>query len=297
MPSSQHEPAADHPVRGIALLIVAVFFFVLLDSTSKHLSDRWPVSLLVWIRYAVHLLLMSALLAPRLGRRLVSTRHPWLQIVRAGCLLTTSWFIVAALQRMPLAETTAIVFLAPLMVTVLARLLLRESVSPLRWLAVGVGFLGVLMVARPGDSMDHRGVWLALCAACAFAGYQILTRQLSPTERPLTLLFYTALVGTVLMSFALPWIWHGPRPDPIALSLMIGMGVFGGIGHFLLIQAFRCTPASTLSPVLYIQLAWATVLGWMFFGQLPDAIGMLGITVIGAAGIMTALAGRTATSR
>lgn len=284
-------------MRGIALLVLAVFFFVLLDSTSKHLATRWPVSLLVWIRYGVHLLLMSALLAPRLGMRLVSTRRPWLQIARAGCLLITSWFIVAALQRMPLAETTAIVFLAPLMVTVLARLLLRESVSPLRWLAVGTGFVGVLLVARPDGAMDHGGVLLALCAAGAFAGYQILTRLLSPTERPLTLLFYTALVGTVLMSFALPWIWHGPRPDPIALSLMIGMGVFGGIGHFLLIQAFRCAPASTLSPVLYIQLAWATVLGWMFFGQLPDAMGMLGIAIIGAAGIMTALGARTAAPR
>jgi len=279
-------------VRGIALLILAVFFFVLLDSTSKHLAARWPVSLLVWIRYAVHLLLMTVVLAPRLGRRLVSTRRPGLQIVRGGCLLLTSWFIVAALQRMPLAETTAIVFLAPLMVTVLARLVLHESVSPLRWFAVLVGFVGVWLVARPGDAIEHTGVLLALCAACAFAAYQILTRLLSPTERPLTLLFYTALVGTVVMSCTLPWTWQGPRPDPMALGQMIGMGIFGGIGHFLLIQAFRCTPASTLSPVLYIQLAWATVLGWAFFDQLPDSTGMLGIAIIAAAGVMTAMGAR-----
>jgi len=284
-------------VRGIALLVLAVFFFVLLDSTSKHLATRWPVSLVVWIRYAVHLLLMTVLLAPRLGRHLVSTRRPLLQIVRGGCLLLTSWFIVAALQRMPLAETTAIVFLAPLLVTVLARLVLHESVSPMRWLAVVTGFIGVWLVARPGTAIEHTGVLLALCAACAFASYQILTRLLSPTERPLTLLFYTALVGTVVMSFALPWIWEGPRPDLPALGQMIGMGVFGGVGHFLLIQAFRCAPASTLSPVLYIQLAWATVLGWAFFDHLPDSAGMLGIAIIAAAGIMTALGARTVPTR
>ncbi|QID19752.1 DMT family transporter [Nitrogeniibacter mangrovi] len=274
------------------MLVTAVLFFVLLDSTSKHLSRHWSVSLLVWVRYSVHLLLMSALLMPRMGRRLVSTRRPALQIVRAGCLLITSWFIVAALQRMPLAETTAILFSAPLLVTVLARLVLHEHVAPLRWAAVVLGFVGVLLVARPTGDVDLTGLALALCGAGGFAGYQVLTRLLSPTERPLTLLFYTALVGTVCMSVALPWIWAGPLPDARALMQMTSMGVFGGIGHFLLIQAFRLAPASTLSPVLYVQLAWATLLGWLFFDQLPGPIGAVGIIVIGIAGVMTALAAR-----
>ncbi len=287
--------AAPHPLRGIVLLVFAVMFFVLLDSTSKHLSAQWSVSLLVWIRYSVHLLLMTVLLGPRLGRHLVSTRRPALQVVRAGCLLITSWFIVAALQRMPLAETTAIFFSAPLMVTVLARGLLREPVNRLRWAAVVTGFVGVLLVARPAGAIDAHGLLLALCGAIGFAGYQVLTRLLSPTERPLTLLFYTALVGTVLMSFALPWIWHGPAPDLRAIVQMGSMGIFGGAGHFLLIQAFRDAPASTLSPVLYVQLAWATLFGWIFFDQLPNATGTLGIVIIGAAGIMTAWGARTAT--
>ena len=281
-----------HPLRGIALLVFAVMFFVLLDSTSKHLSTHWSVSLLVWIRYSVHLLLMTLLLAPRFGWRLVSTRRPLLQAVRAGCLLVTSWFVVAALQRMPLAETTAILFCAPLLVTVLARLLLHEQVSRLRWAAVAIGFIGVLMVARPAGAIDAHGLLLALCAATGFAGYQILTRVLSPTERPLTLLFHTALVGTVLMSLTLPWIWQGPAPDLLSLVQMASMGIYGGLGHFLLIQAFREAPASTLSPILYVQLAWATVLGWLFFDQLPDAGRGAGIVVIAAAGIMTAWGAR-----
>ena len=285
-------PDADHPLRGIALLVIAVLFFVLLDSTSKHLARQWPVSLVVWIRYAVHLLLMVALLAPRHGTRLVATGRPGLHILRAACLLVTSWFIVAALQRMPLAETTAIMFSAPLMVTALASRLLGEQVGRLRWIAVWFGFVGVLLVAQPTGDIDINGVLLALCAATGFAGYQLLTRLLSPTEQPLTLLFWTALVGTVGMSFTLPWAWHGPAPDLWSGTQMVAMGIFGGAGHLLLIKAFRLAPASTLSPILYIQLAWATLLGWLFFGQLPALSGLAGIVIIAAAGIMTALAAR-----
>lgn len=293
--SSVAPQANEHPLRGIALLVIAVLFFVLLDSTSKHLSQQWPVSLVVWIRYAVHLLLMVLLLAPRHGLRLVSTRRPRLQIVRAGCLLITSWFIVAALQRMPLAETTAIMFSAPLMVTAMAGRLLGEQVGRVRWAAVVLGFMGVILVAQPTGDIDLIGVLLALCAATGFAAYQLLTRLLSPTERPLTLLFWTALVGTVLMSFALPWAWHGPTPDAWSATQMVAMGVFGGTGHLLLIQAFRHAPASTLSPILYVQLAWATLLGWVFFGQLPAWTGLIGILIIASAGVMTALASRRKT--
>jgi len=282
-------PGGDHPLRGIALLVVAVLFFVLLDSTSKHLSQQWPVSLVVWIRYAVHLMLMVIMLAPRHGLKLVSTRRPRLQIVRATCLLITSWFIVAALQRMPLAETTAILFSAPLMVTAMAGRLLKEQVGPARWVAVALGFIGVLLVAQPTGDIDLTGVLLALCAAGGFSAYQILTRVLSPTERPLTLLFWTALVGTVLMSISLPWAWHGPRPDLWSALQMAAMGIFGGAGHLLLIQAFRQAPASTLSPILYVQLAWATAFGWMFFGQLPIWNGLLGIAIIAVAGMLTAV--------
>jgi len=287
-----HDASPGHPVRGIALLVLATLFFVLLDGTSKHLSSQWPVSMLVWIRYSVHLLLMVLVLAPRMGTRLVRTRRPGLQIVRAGCLLVTSWFVIAALQRLPLADTTALLFSAPMVVTVLAHLLLKESVGRLRALAVVLGFVGMLLVARPSGQMDLQGLLLALCAAAGFAGYQLLTRLLAPTERPLTLLFYTALVGTVLMSFALPWAWAGPRPDATALVQMLSMGLFGGLGHFLLILAFRNAPAATLSPVLYSQLAWAILLGWLFFDQIPTLPGLLGIAVIGVAGVMTALGGR-----
>jgi len=289
MSRSQHPLAGEHPLRGIALLVLAVLFFVLLDSTSKHLSQQWPVSMVVWIRYAVHLALMVIVLAPRHGLRLISTRRPALQIARAGCLLITSWFIVAALQRMPLAETTAIMFSAPLMVTAMAGRFLGEQVGRLRWGAVVLGFVGVVMVAQPTGDIDLTGVALALCAASGFAAYQILTRLLSPTERPLTLLFWTALVGTVLMSFALPWAWQGPRPDAWSAIQMVAMGVFGGAGHLLLIQAFRNAPASVLSPILYIQLAWATLLGWLFFGQLPGMVALAGILVIATAGLITAV--------
>ncbi|MCB1960864.1 MAG: DMT family transporter [Rhodocyclaceae bacterium] len=281
------------PLRGIALLVAAVLCFVLLDSTSKSLSQHWPVSLVVWIRYSVHLALMTILLAPRHGLRLIATRRPGLQVLRALCLLVTSWFIVAALARMPLAETTAIIFTAPLLVTLLARFMLGEQVSALRWLAVGIGFAGVLVMVRPDSAaLPAAGIALAFIGACGFALYQVLTRTLSPTERPLTLLYYTALVGTAGMTVALPWYWGGPIPNAPQMLLMLAMGCLGGLGHFLLIRAFSLAPASLLSPILYVQLAWATLIGWLLFDQLPDPARLAGITIIAAAGVLTAVDAR-----
>lgn len=278
--------------RSVVLLLGALFLFVLLDATAKHLGRTYPIPMLVWSRYAVHLLLMVVFLAPSMRARLIATQRPGRQVVRALCLLGTTFFGMAALAHMPLAETTAIVFAAPLLVTLLARPLLGEHIGALRWAAVVVGFVGVLLIARPGSGLVAEGIALALGAALTYAIYQILTRQLTPTENPVTMLFYTALIGTLGMTLALPWIWSGPMPDLLDAAMIVSLGIYGGTGHFLLIRAFRGAPASVLSPILYIQLVWATLVGFLVFGHVPDGAALAGILTIAAAGAIIALDSR-----
>lgn len=283
-----------HPGRGIAFLLAALVFFVLLDATAKHLSAQWPVPLLVWARYTTHCALMVALLAPRLGRRLLRTDQPGRQILRALMLLATTLCIMGALAHMPLAETTAVAFAAPVLVVILARPMLGEAIGPLRWVAVAMGFGGVLLIARPGSGLSAVGLALAGCGAVFLAIYQILTRAMSSRENPVTMLFYTALIGALAMTPALPWVWSGPRPDGTQTLLIAALGIFGGTGHFLLIRAFREAPASLLSPISYAQIPLAALFGWLAFDHLPPAHAFAGMAVIAGAGILLAWDSRRA---
>lgn len=285
---------AQHPLRGMLLFMLALMLFAMLDATSKHLTASFAVPLLVWARYALHFLIMLVFVAPSMRSRLVRTDHLALQIVRALALVATTGCAMAAFRTLPLAEATAVVFLAPLLVTVLAGPFLGERIGAGRWAAVTVGFAGVLLIARPGGALDLVGVLWALAAAASYALYQILTRRLSHIEHPLTLLFYTALVGTAVMSAALPWFWVDAAPSPLQGLLIASLGLYGGVGHFLLIRAFRLAPASTLTPFTYTQLVWAALLGWLVFGHVPDAATGAGMAVIAASGLWLALAHRRA---
>lgn len=285
-------PPAQHPLRGIALFMLALMLFASLDATAKHLAAFFAVPLLVWARYVVHFLLMLVFVAPAMRAELVRTANPRLQIVRALSLLATTGCGMAAFRVMPLAEATSVIFLAPLLVTLLAGPLLGERIGRSRWLAVLVGFGGVLLVVRPGTDLNPAGILWALGGAFSYALYQILTRRLSHAEHPLRLLFYTALVGTAVMSAALPWFWVDASPAPQQWLLIASLGLYGGVGHFLLIRAFRLAPASTLTPFTYVQLVWATLLGWIVFGNVPDAISATGMAVIAASGLWLALGAR-----
>lgn len=275
----------SRPLRGIGLLVLSVMCFAGLDATSKSLSQTYAVPLLVWARYAFHLLLMLLFLAPSYRWRLVATRRPVLQSVRALMLVGVTGFAMAAFRFMPLAETTALLFVTPLVVAVLAGPFLRERVGAARWIAVVVGFGGVLLIARPGGAVTAHGIVLTLAAAACYAIYQIQTRILTPTEDLWTMLFYTALVGTAAMTLGLPLYWGGPWPDLPDALLIASLGIYGGTGHFLMIGAFRHAGASTLAPFLYTQLIWAGLLGWIIYDHLPDAGSVVGMLVIAGSSI------------
>ncbi len=283
---------AQHPLRGILLFMLALMLFALLDATSKHLTATFAVPLLVWARYTLHFAIMLVFVAPSMRLQLVRTDNLALQIVRALALVGTTGFAMMAFRSMPLAEATAVLFLSPLLVTLLAGPFLGERIGAGRWAAVVVGFAGVILIARPGGALTLAGVLWALAGAACYAAYQLLTRRLSHAEHPLTLLFYTALVGTAVMSLALPWFWFEFSPSTRQWLQIASLGFYGGVGHFILIRAFRLAPASTLTPFGYTQLIWAGLLGWLVFGHIPDALSAAGMAVIAASGLWLALGER-----
>ena len=276
-------------LHGILLFLIATLLFAIHDATSKYLIPFFAIPLLVWARYVVHLSIMLIAVAPSMGRELVVTRHPWLMSLRALTLVGVSLLFQSALKLLPLAETTAIVFVTPLLVALLAGPLLGEKVRLKSWLATLAGFCGVLLIARPGGAMSASGVAYALGSALCYAAYQILTRQLSASEPALRQLFYTALVGAIAMSLVVPTYWNALLPTPAQALLIVSLGLTAGAGHFLLIRAFRQTPASTLSPLLYVQLVWAMLLGLIVFGQLPDLLTTIGMVIIGTSCLSLAL--------
>lgn len=277
---------SPNPLRGIWLLLLSQLLLAAMDATGKHLSLTFSVLLLVWARYTVHFVVMCVALLPSRGLSLFATRHLPAQIIRALLLLATSTFGILALRTMPLAETAGLAFVSPLLATLLAGPWLGEKVGRSGWIAIVIGAIGALLISRPGGALPLPGVLLVLASALAFSVYQILTRQLSQTENSMTMLFYTAMGGAVCMNVALPWIWSGPAPTWPQTLQLLSLGVYGGVGHLLVIHAFRNAAVSVLTPFMYLQLIWATLLGWMLFDHIPDKLSVVGMMVIVFGGIV-----------
>ena len=279
--------AHPHTLRGALMIMTAVAMFVVQDSISKYLSRFYPVPAIVWARYVFHLLLVLVALGPRMGLGLVRTRRLRVQLVRGLLLALSTLFFIFAVKQMPLAESSSISFLAPVLVTLMAAFILKEKVDLARWLAVAGGFVGVLIVIRPGSGLFAWASLLPLGTATCFAYYQILTRQLAHLENPYTSIFYAGLVGSVLMSFTLPYVWTMPQSLNHAL-LFVAIGIVGGSSHLIMIKAYDCAPASRLAPFSYTQLIWVVLVGYLVFGDFPDNWSLIGIAVIMASGIYIA---------
>jgi drug/metabolite transporter (DMT)-like permease len=269
-------------------MLAALFCFAVLDTTGKYLSQRYPVGMLVWARYLVPAIVLGAVLYPRMGRDLLATERWRLQIARAALLAGVSFLIMGGLRSIPMAEGTSLFFITPLIVTLLAGPVLGERVTPTHWLLALFGFSGVLLIARPDGELPLGPVLMLLAGSLLYALYQLATRRLAPTERPLTTLFYTALVGAAISSAALPASAHSDMPGWLDAVLVLSLGVSGMAGHFLLIRAMAFAPASTLSPLIYVQLVWATLMGWAVFDQLPGASAVGGALIIVVSGLLSA---------
>lgn len=290
--SSVASTHADHPLRGISLLLCALLLFAGMDTTSKFLGAFYAVPLILAVRYIMHCLLMFTILLPSQGKRLLRTQRTGLVLVRAASLALASILVNSALLRMPIAEASSIVFLSPVLVMLLAGPLLGERIGGLGWLATLLGFGGVLLIIRPSGGLDTLGVIFALGAALATTLYFLLSRVLATTESTAAMQFYAALVGAVIFGLTLPWYWPTSWPGLTDSALLLSLGVYAGLGHFLLTAAYRYAPASLLAPINYLQLLWAGLLGWLVFGDIPDALSLLGMLVVAFSGVLIALKSR-----
>ena len=277
--NSNSARAAPSALAGILFLVVAVACFAVLDTAVKYVGAAVSVVVSVWFRYAFQALAVSAFMLPRHGKRLLQTAHPRFQWLRGLLLTAISALAFISLQYMPVGAFTAIVMTAPLVVTLLAALFLKERVSPLRWLLVAGGFAGTLLIVRPGGAVLGWASLLPLTLVLMYAWFQILTSQMARTENPLTMHFYTGWVGAALSSLALPLFWT-VLPDARTLALLILIGLMGTVGHFLLILAFARAPASTLTPFIYSQVGFAMFGGWLVFGHVPGTWELAGIALI-----------------
>lgn len=284
----------SHALMGIGLLIAATACFAVLDTSVKLAGAAVSVLLVTWFRYVFHAVATTAILLPWRGRAALRTGHPRFQLLRGSLLLSLSLMGFVALQRMPVGEFTAILMVTPLAVTLLGATVLREHVTAGQWLLVVGGFVGVLLVVRP-DSGDigWAGV-LPLAMVFISAWFQILTARMARTEDPLTMHLYTGWVGALATSALLPFVWQSVT-ELRTFALLLLIGVMGTIGHLLLIMAYQRAPASTLSPFLYTQIAFAMLTGWLVFGHIPGPIELTGIALIVACGAVNGW--RTARSR
>ncbi|WP_442595333.1 DMT family transporter [Parapusillimonas sp. JC17] len=282
------------PFVGIGVLVLSSWALSGLDASGKWVMGA-GVSLVVlcWVRYVVHLLLVLGLVLPARGAKVLRTKRPGAQITRGGVMLLATLSFFTTLRYLPQAEATAINFLAPLIMLAVAPWLLKEPARLSRWVAAGVGFLGVLIIIRPDAGLHPLGTLFGLLTACLFATQFIATRRLA-AEDPFTTLLWSGAVGSLLLTVALPFVWPTIQPMLAALDawqwmVLVSTGFWGALGHLLQIQAYRYAPASMLAPFLYLQIVSAATLGWLIWGQFPDPLTWLGIAVICASGVTIAL--------
>jgi drug/metabolite transporter (DMT)-like permease len=284
IPSPASADARRARLTGIALMCGAVGCFAFLDATAKYLGRHMDVIEVVWARYTFGFLLALVWSNPLNRPGLMRTGWPALQIGRSTLLLGSTMLNFFALRYLQLDQALTITFSTPFFVAALSGPVLGEWVGPRRWAAIGVGFLGVLVVTRPGLDAVHPAVLLSAAAALCYAAYALSTRILARTDSNQTTLFYSNLVGAVVMLPAVAMVWTTPDSVLIA-ALMLATGALASIGHYLLIVAHRLAPASVLSPFIYSQLAWTVALGYAVFADVPNRWTMAGAATVIASGL------------
>jgi len=268
--------------RGILAMLFAFLAFSVMDTIAKHLTGSMHPVQVVWARYTSQTLFIVILLAPRL-RVLARTASPGLQLLRSGLLFSATLLFFIGLKLMELAEAVALLQTAPLIITALAALVLGEAVGIRRWSGVCIGLIGALIIIRPGLGVFQPAALLPLGAAACLAAYQVATRMLSGADGIWTTMLYTAGVGTLIASAAVPFFWTTPSMNEAAL--MTAIGVIGGFGHLSLVYGLGQAPASMLAPFNYTALVWATIFGFAFFAELPDPMTLTGAAIIVGAGL------------
>jgi drug/metabolite transporter (DMT)-like permease len=272
-------------------MCVACALFPVQNGIVKLLTGLYPFQEVVWVRLAVHLTLMGALFLPRRGLTLLRSRAPLQQIVCSAGLLGSMVFFFSSARYIGVTEAIAISFVAPLVVTFLAWPLLGERITFLRLASVVTGFVGVVIVIRPGSSVFQWASLMMLASAVFYAIYQIVVRRVAAVDSPATTAFYCALGCTLVMSFFVPFHWKTPD-NWRDVALMVSLGISGGFGHYCVARAFSYAPANLIAPLNYTQMIGSVVVGYLMFAEIPDFYTWLGSAVIIAAGLLVGWQGR-----
>ncbi|RCW88758.1 DMT family transporter [Paracoccus lutimaris] len=275
------DPARKTQMRGIALLLMAIVIFSLMDATAKYLGQNYPPAQIVWARFVGNLLIVLVIFGPRLRSTLVSTR-PGLQLARGLSHIASSGLFFTSLQFIGLAEATAIMDINPVLITLAAAIFLGESIGLRRILGIAAALVGALIIIRPGAGVLHPAAILPLIGAFTYAAGAVLTRM-TRGDSTATSVLWSALVGSVLSSFVVPFFWQPIDPGHLWAFLLIGF--LGAVSQALLIRAFALAEASAIAPFGYTGLVWAGLWGFLFWGTIPDLWTVTGALIIVAAGI------------
>ena len=275
-------PRPSDSRRGILWMFLSTLVFAVLNLAIKLLTETYPVVEVAWARLTFNVLFLIVLFRHRLPVVMKSAR-PARQLGRSLLMCVVTIFIFTSLHLVPLADFTALMFLAPIIVTALSMPLLGERVGPHRWAAVLIGFAGALIIVRPDVTVFQPAAVVPLVTATLLALYYISTRWISRVDDAMTTLVYTPLVGAGMFSLAVPFFWVAP--DLNGWLLMAATGLLGLGAHFALIKAFEAAPAATVTPFNYLGLIWAIVLGFTVFSHLPDGWTLLGAAIIVAGGL------------
>ena len=268
---------------GALLTMLAALCFAGMDAVSKYLVAEYAVGQMLWIRYLL-LVPFAFFVVRRTGvRAALKSKRPWLQIVRTLIWVIESAIFVVVFRYLPLADTHALAATAPLMVIVMGVLFLGERASVARWLAVAAAFAGVLLIVRPGFKSFELALLLPLGGAFLWAGYQVLTRLVARDDTPATSMIWSSLAAFAIVTPFAPigWVW----PTPFAWTLMLGVALIGAVAHYALIKALDYAEAGAVQPYAYSLLVWATILGVVLFGDVPDGWTIAGAAIVVASGL------------
>jgi len=285
--SSLTLPADTSVLRGILFMCGAVAVFPVVNAMGKHLGHHYSPIEVIWARVSMQMIFVLLVFAPRLGlRQVFATRRPGAQLARSVAQLVSTGCFFLAIPWLPLADANAISFTTPFIVAMLSVPLLGERVGAARWIAIGIGFLGALIVIRPGfgGTIEPGGALLMLGSATAYALYSVLTRRVSDTDRPETCVAYSALAGTIVSCAIVPLVWR--TPDTLLdAGMLASLGILGAVGHYCVAQAYRNGPAATIAPYSYLQLIGSAAIGYLVFADVPDRYTWIGAAIIVAGGL------------
>lgn len=279
------------PLLGVLFMCLACTFFPAMNGLAKLMSRSYSSEQVVWARMVSHLVFVIVLFAPTYGLQLFRTRNPRLQFIRSSVQIASTFLFFSAIKYVPIAQAASISFTAPLIVAILAGPLLGERVTLPRIIGVVTGFVGVLIVIRPGAAVFQPAALLIVGSSTCYALYQLFTRRVASVDSPETSAVYSALIGSVLMSIVAPFSWK--LPASLTDTLLLGsLGVLGGLGHYCVARAMTFAPANFVSPFQYWQMVGAVAVGYLMFSEVPDAATGLGAAVIICAGLYVGLRGQ-----